>query len=42
MAYVLWRKGSYGVWSHRGELFRQRIPSLVETGKRWAAAHRSG
>ena len=32
--YVLWRKGSYGVWSHRGELFRQRIPSLVETGKR--------
>ncbi len=32
--YVLWRKGSYGVWSHRGELFRQRILSLVETGKR--------
>ena len=31
--YVLWRKGSYGVWSHRGELFRQRILSLVETGK---------
>jgi transposase len=32
--YVLWRKGSYGVWSHRGELFRQRIMSLVETAKR--------
>ena len=32
--YVLWRKGSYGVWSHRGELFRQRILSLVETAKR--------
>lgn len=32
--YVLWRKGSYGVWSHRGEQFRQRILSLVETAKR--------
>jgi hypothetical protein len=32
--YVLWRKCSYGVWSHRGELFRQRILSLVETAKR--------
>ncbi|GAA4876870.1 hypothetical protein GCM10023333_07660 [Ferrimonas pelagia] len=32
--YVLWRKGSYGVSSHRGELFRQRILSLVETAKR--------
>lgn len=32
--YVLWRKGSYGVWSQRGELFRQRILSLVETAKR--------
>lgn len=32
--YVLWRKGSYGVWSHRGELFRQRILSLIETAKR--------
>lgn len=31
---VLWRKGSYGVCSHRGELFRQRILSLVETAKR--------
>ena len=29
--YVLWRKGSFGVWSHRGELFRHRILSLVET-----------
>ncbi len=33
-SYVLWRKGSYGVWSHRGEQFRQRILSLVETAKR--------
>ncbi|ELM3618545.1 IS66 family transposase [Aeromonas sobria] len=32
--YVLWRKGSYGVCSHRGELFRQRILLLVETAKR--------
>jgi len=32
--YVLWRKGSYGVWSHRGELFRQRILSHVETCKK--------
>ena len=32
--YVLWCKGSYGVCSHRGELFRQRILSLVETAKR--------
>ncbi|GHA18502.1 hypothetical protein GCM10007082_18890 [Oceanisphaera arctica] len=32
--YVLWRKGSYGVWSQRGELFRQHILSLVETAKR--------
>lgn len=32
--YVLWRKGSYGVCSYRGELFRQRILSLVETAKR--------
>ncbi|MGL5523925.1 MAG: IS66 family transposase zinc-finger binding domain-containing protein, partial [Aeromonas veronii] len=32
--YVLWRKGSYGVCSHRGELFRQRLLSLVETAKR--------
>ena len=31
---VLWRKRSYGVCSHRGELFRQRILSLVETAKR--------
>ena len=30
-SYVLWRKGSYGVWSHRGELFRQRILTIVET-----------
>lgn len=33
-SYMLWRKGSYGVCSHRGELFRQRILSLVETAKR--------
>ena len=31
--FVLWRKCSYGVRSHRGELFRQRILSLVETAK---------
>ena len=31
--YVLWRKGSYGVRSHRGELFRQRILSLVGTAQ---------
>ncbi len=31
--YVLWRKGSYGVRSHRGELFRARILSFVETCK---------
>lgn len=31
---MLWRKGSYGVCSHRGELFRQRILSLVEAAKR--------
>lgn len=30
-SYVLWRKGSYGVWSHRGEQFRQRILTIVET-----------
>ena len=28
---VLWRKGSFGVWSHRGEQFRSRILSVVET-----------
>ena len=33
-SYVLWRKGSYGVWSHRGELFRQRILTIAETGRR--------
>ena len=33
-SYVLWRKGSYGVWSHRGEQFRQRILSLTETAKK--------
>lgn len=30
-SYVLWRKGSYGVRSHRGELFRQRILSFSAT-----------
>jgi transposase len=30
-SYVLWRKGSYGVWSHRGEQFRQRILTIVES-----------
>ena len=31
--YVLWRKCCYGVRSHRGELFRQRLLSLLETAK---------
>lgn len=30
----LWRKGSHGVGSHPGELFRQGILSLVETARR--------
>lgn len=28
---VLWRKASFGVWSHRGEQFRSRILTVVET-----------
>lgn len=28
---VLWRKSSFGVWSHRGEQNRRRILSVVET-----------
>ena len=28
---VLWRKTSFGAWSHRGEQFRSRILSVVET-----------
>lgn len=28
---VLWRKASFGVWSHRGEQFRGRILGVVET-----------
>lgn len=28
---VMWRKGSYGLWSQRGELFRQRILTIVES-----------
>ena len=36
-SYVLWRKGSYGVWSHRGEQFRQRILTLVESCRKLAA-----
>lgn len=35
--YVLWRKGSYGVYSHRGELFRQRILTLVESCRKLGA-----
>ncbi|KJY79056.1 IS66 family transposase [Vibrio nigripulchritudo] len=31
--YVLWRKCCYGVRSYRGELFRQRMLSLIETAK---------
>jgi transposase len=30
-SYVLWRKGSYGVWSLQSELFRQRILTIVES-----------
>ncbi len=32
--YVVWRKCSYGVRSHRGELFRQRILTFTETCKK--------
>jgi hypothetical protein len=28
---VLRRKGSYGVWSHQGEQFRQHILTIVES-----------
>jgi transposase len=28
---VLWRKGSYGVWSYQGEQFRQHILTIVES-----------
>jgi len=31
--YVVWRKCCYGVRSHRGEQFRQRMLSLLETAK---------
>lgn len=33
-SYVLWRKGCYGLCSHRGELCCQRFLSLVKTDKR--------
>jgi transposase len=36
-SYVLWRKGSYGVWSHLGELFRQRILTIVESCRKLGA-----
>jgi hypothetical protein len=36
-SYMLWRKGSYGVWSHRGELFRQRILTIVESCRKLGA-----
>ena len=36
-SYVLWRKGSYGVWSHRGEQFRQRILTIVESCRKLGA-----
>jgi hypothetical protein len=36
-SYVLWRKGSYGVWSHRGEQFRQRILTILERGRKLGA-----
>ncbi|WP_369293062.1 transposase [Motilimonas sp. 1_MG-2023] len=32
--YVVWRKCSYGVRSHRGEQFRGRILSFIETCKK--------
>ena len=31
------QKGSYGVYSHRGELFRQRILTLVESCRKLGA-----
>lgn len=36
-SYVLWRKGSYGVWSHRGEQYRQRILTIVDTCRKLEA-----
>ena len=33
----MWRKSSYGVWSHRGEQFRQRILTIVESGRKLGA-----
>jgi len=36
-SYVLWRKGCYGVWSHRGEQFRQRILTIVESWRKLGA-----
>jgi transposase len=35
--YVFWLKGSYGVWSHRGEQFRQRILTIVESCRKLGA-----
>lgn len=36
-SYILWRKGSYGVYSHRGEQFRQRILTIVESCRKLGA-----
>lgn len=36
-SYVLWRKGSYGVWSHRGEQFSQRILTIMESCRKLGA-----
>jgi hypothetical protein len=33
----MWRKSSYGVWAHRGEQFRQRILTIVESGRKLGA-----
>lgn len=36
-SYMLWLKGTYGVWSHLGELFRQRILTIVESYRKLEA-----
>jgi transposase len=36
-SYLLWRKGGYGVWFHRAELFRQRILTIVESCRKLEA-----
>lgn len=36
-SFVLWRKGRYGAWSHRGEQFRRRILTIVESCRKIGA-----